>query len=135
MTDSTQQGPGNSILNLAKQILQQLTSMAESRLQLITIELEEEKAFLTKLLLIAGVSLICFAFSLLSLIALIFLAIDPAYRIMVLSVITAILFLIAAGCMIITIRLSQKKTLLAETKQQLKQDLELLSGTTDNESK
>lgn len=127
-----QQGPASGLFSLSKRILSQLVHMAESRLRLAAIELEEEKVLLTKLLLLAGISLICFAFALMSLLILICWAIDPAYRLTALSVMTVTLFVVAIAGIVITIKKSRQRTLLAETKRQLKHDLQLLEGIADN---
>lgn len=59
--------------------------MVETRLRLAAVELEEEKANLIQLLVMAGLTLLLTAFGLMSLLILIFWAIDPLYRPMALG--------------------------------------------------
>lgn len=113
-------------------MLQRLLRMAEHRLTLATIELEEEKQQLLKLLLLAGASLLCLAFALMSLLMLVSWAIDPAYRLTALFLLCVTLFIVAAIGAFSTLRLSRKSTLLAETRRQLQQDLRALQEPTDD---
>lgn len=132
MTDSSAQGPATKLLTLSKRMLQRLLRMAEHRLTLATIELEEEKQQLLKLLLLAGATLLCLAFALMSLLMLVSWAIDPAYRLTALLLLCIMLFIAAAFGAWNTLRLSRKSTLLAETRRQLQKDLRTLQDPTDD---
>ncbi|MDX3773878.1 phage holin family protein [Chromatiaceae bacterium AAb-1] len=127
----SRQGPASGLFSLSKRILSQLVAMAESRLRLAAIELEEEKLQLTRLLLLAGISLLCLAFALMSLLILICWAIDPVYRFTALSIMTATLFILAVAGISLTLRKSRQTNILAETRRQLKQDLQTLQEPSD----
>ena len=114
-------------------MLQRLLRMAEHRLTLATIELEEEKQQLLKLLLLAGASLLCLAFALMSLLMLVSWAIDPAYRLTALSLLCLTLFILAGVGVYSTLQLSRKSTLLVETRRQLQKDLRTLQEPTDDQ--
>ncbi|WP_314154444.1 phage holin family protein, partial [Rouxiella badensis] len=89
------QGPGRGILDSAQRIVTILVGMVETRLRLVVVELEEEKANLFQLLLMACITLIFTAFGLMSLLVVLFWAIDPAYRLMAMGTTTAVLLLLA----------------------------------------
>lgn len=116
------QGPGKGVLDIAQRIVTIMVGMVETRVRLAVIELEEEKANLIQLLMMAGLTLLFTAFGLMSLLILIFWAIDPAYRLMALGTTTAVLLFLAVVGIIWTLSKARRSTLLGATRQQLEID-------------
>ncbi|MBC3253246.1 hypothetical protein BFS14_22940 [Serratia fonticola] len=116
------QGPGKGVLDIAQRIVTIMVGMVETRVRLAVIELEEEKANLIQLLMMAGLTLLFTAFGLMSLLILIFWAIDPAYRLMALGTTTAILLFLAVVGLVWTLSKARRSTLLGATRQQLELD-------------
>lgn len=120
------QGPAKGALSIVQRIFTLLLGMVETRFELLCVELEEEKANLTQLLIMVGLTLLFTGFFLLGLIILICFAIDPAYRVIALSILTGTLFVLALAFGIGTISKSRKSIFLKETRDQLKLDHSLL---------
>ncbi|MBS0054069.1 phage holin family protein [Yersinia sp. Marseille-Q3913] len=120
------QGPGKGVLDTVHRIATIVVGMVETRVRLVAIELEEEKATLIQLLMMAGITLLFTAFGLMSLLVLVIWAIDPAYRLMALGTTTAVLLALAIIGVIWTLTKARRSTLLGSTRQQLKTDRELL---------
>jgi len=123
-TDS--QGPGKGALDVAHRVVTTVVGIVETRVKLAVLELEEEKSHLVQLLLMTGISLILLAFGLVSLLVLIFWAIDPAYRQPALWITTGILLALALGIGIWTLVKAKRSTLLGATRRQLQIDRALL---------
>ncbi|WP_445375624.1 phage holin family protein [Photorhabdus tasmaniensis] len=123
---SKSQGPGKGVLDSLQRIATIIIGMIETRLQLIVVELEKEKATLIQLILMTGLTLLFTAFGLMCLLALIFWAVDPAWRLTALAVTTGTLLTLALIGLIWTIRKSRNSTLLNATREQLKIDREML---------
>ncbi|EIC86637.1 hypothetical protein SPM24T3_01110 [Serratia sp. M24T3] len=103
-----------------------MVGMIETRLRLVVVELEEEKANLFQLLLMACITLIFTAFGLMGLLVVLFIAIDPAHRLMAMAVSTAVLLLLAVILGAWTIGKARRSTLLSASRRQLKIDRALL---------
>ncbi|MDS0786469.1 phage holin family protein [Proteus vulgaris] len=129
------QGPASGVLNSLSRICAIVIGMVETRLQLIAIELEEEKTTLIQLILMAGVTLLLTAFGLMSLLILLFWVIPPEYRIYALAVTTAILLFCALIGAIMTLKKARNSTLLGDTRQQLELDKRLLEQYHDEQTK
>ena len=110
---------GQRIVTLAVQ-------MVETRLRLAVVELEEEKANLIQLLLMAGLTLLFTAFGLMSLLVLVIWAVDPQYRLHVMMATTGTLLLLALIGGIWTISKARRSTLLRHTRHELANDRALL---------
>ena len=123
-------GPGKNILGIGQRIVTLVVQMVETRLRLAVVELEEEKANLFQLLLMAGLTLLFTAFGLMSLLVLIMWAVDPQYRLIVMVATTATLLLLAIVGGIWTLRKARRSTLLRHTRHELANDRTLLE---DNE--
>ncbi|HDG1693351.1 TPA: phage holin family protein [Kluyvera ascorbata] len=131
MSDSHQaQGPGKNILGIGQRIVTLVVQMVETRLRLAVVELEEEKANLIQILLMAGLTLLFTAFGLMSLLVLIMWAVDPQYRLIVMVATTATLLLLAIVGGIWTLSKARRSTLLRHTRHELANDRALLE---DNE--
>ncbi|WP_368893479.1 phage holin family protein [Kluyvera ascorbata] len=131
MSDSHQaQGPGKNILGIGQRIVTLVVQMVETRLRLAVVELEEEKANLIQILLMAGLTLLFTAFGLMSLLVLIMWAVDTQYRLIVMVATTATLLLLAIVGGIWTLSKARRSTLLRHTRHELANDRALLE---DNE--
>lgn len=116
------QGPAKGVLDVAQRIITILVGMVETRVRLAVVELEEEKANLIQLLIMAGMTLLFTAFGLMSLLILIFWAIDPIYRLMALGATTGVLLFLAVFGAIWTLVKVRRSTLLGATRKQLEID-------------
>ncbi|CAI1831268.1 Inner membrane protein yqjE [Serratia liquefaciens] len=116
------QGPAKGVLDVAQRIITILVGMVETRVRLAVVELEEEKANLIQLLIMAGMTLLFTAFGLMSLLILIFWAIDPIYRLMALGATTGVLLFLAVFGAICTLVKARRSTLLGATRKQLEID-------------
>jgi uncharacterized membrane protein YqjE len=112
-------GPAKGVLDISQRIITILVGMVETRLRLAVVELEEEKANLIQLLVIAGLTLLFTALSLMSLLVLIFWTIDPSCRLMALGAATGMLLFLAIVGTILTFVKVQRTTLLGNTRKQL----------------
>ena len=129
MSDSQHaQGPGKNILGIGQRIVTLVVQTVETRLRLAVVELEEEKANLIQLLLMAGLTLLFTAFGLMSLLVLIIWAVDPQYRLHVMIATTGTLLLLALIGGIWTIRRARRSTLLLHTRNELANDRALLEN-------
>jgi len=127
MIDHSQQnGPGKSVLGAGQRILTVLVRMVETRLRLAVVELEEEKSNLLQIMLMLGLTMIFTAFGLMCLMVLIIWAVDPQYRLYVMAGTTGLLLLLALILGIWTLRKARRSTLLRHTRNELKNDRELL---------
>ncbi|MBS9425917.1 phage holin family protein [Photorhabdus caribbeanensis] len=123
---SKSQGPGKGVLDILQRIATVAVEIVETRLQLIVVELEKEKATLIQLIVIASLTLLFTAFGLMCLLVMIFWAIDPNWRFIVLASTTGTLLVLALIGLIWTIRKAKSSTLLSATREQLKIDREML---------
>lgn len=126
MTEKQRQGPASGAIASAQRILTLLVGIVETRLRLVVIELEEEKNHLLQLLLLTGLTLIFAAFGLMSLIALIIWGLEPEYRLLALSWITATLLGLALIIGLWTLIKARRATLLKATRKELRTDRALL---------
>lgn len=134
MEQQERQGPGKGVLATLQRIAGIAVQMVETRIQLIAVELEEEKTTLIQLILMAGITLLFTAFGLMCLLGLIFWSVDPIYRYQALAITTGVLILFAIIGAIWTLKKAKQSTLLGATREQLKKDSKALVGS-DNEQK
>ena len=118
------QGPGQRVFSIGQRIVTLLVEMVETRLRLVVVELEEEKANLFQLLF--GLTLLFAAFGLMSLLVLVIWAVDAQYRLHVMIATTVVLLLAAAIVGILTLRKARRSTLLRLTRKELENDRALL---------
>ncbi|WP_118985555.1 phage holin family protein [Photorhabdus sp. CRCIA-P01] len=126
INSSKSQGPGKGVLDILQRIAAVVIEIIETRLQLIVLELEKEKATLIQIIVIASLTLLLTAFGLMCLLVMIFWAIDPSWRFIVLASTTGTLLILALIGLIWTIRKARNSTLLSATREQLKIDREML---------
>ena len=120
------QGPANNVLGIGQRILTTLVSIAETRVRLAVVELEEEKANLFQMLLMLGLTMLFAAFGLMSLMVLIIWAIDPQYRLNAMIATTVVLLVGALIGGLWTLRKAHQSTFLRHTRQELANDRSLL---------
>ncbi|KQN60827.1 hypothetical protein ASE99_08265 [Serratia sp. Leaf51] len=120
------QGPGKGLFDIIQRVATVVVGIVETRVRLAVIELEEEKANIFQLLLMAGITLIFTAFGLMSLLVVLFWAIDPAYRLMAMGTTTGVLLLLAVVLGMLTLAKAKRSTLLSLTRKQLDVDRALL---------
>lgn len=130
MTTQQRQGPASGAVTSARRLLSLLVGIVETRLRLAVIELEEEKAHLIHLLLIVGLTLLCAAFGLMSLIVLIVWGLEPQYRVPALGGMTATLLLLALIGGVWSWQKAKRTTLLKATRKELEADRALLEDDT-----
>lgn len=133
MEQQERQGPGKGVLNTLQRIAGIAVQMVETRIQLIAVELEEEKTTLIQLILMAGITLLFTAFGLMCLLGLIFWSVDPIYRYQALAITTGVLILLAMIGAIWTLKKAKQSTLLGATREQLKKDSKALAGSDDEQ--
>ncbi|MFJ5161043.1 phage holin family protein [Pantoea sp. NPDC088449] len=127
MSDSQQShGPGKGVFNIGQRIVTTLVSMAETRVRLAIVELEEEKANLIQMLMMVGLTMLFTAFGLMSLMVLIIWAVDAQYRLMAIAITTGVLFALALIFGLWTLYKSRQSTLLRHTRKELDTDRKLL---------
>lgn len=119
-------GPAKSVLGIGQRILTTLVGIAETRIRLAVVELEEEKANLVQILLMLGLTLLFAAFGLMSLLVLIIWAIEPQYRLNAMVATTAVLLFGALIGALLTLRKARRSSLLRHTRQELQNDRALL---------
>lgn len=131
MIEPQMQGPGKGIFQLGERIVTILVSMVETRLRLAVLELEQEKANIIQMLMMAGITLLLAAFGLMSLLVLLIWAINPQYRLMAIATTTGVLFLLAIIGAIWTLRKARQSTLLGATREELQEDRNILEKIQD----
>ena len=77
------------MFSIGQRIVTLLAEMVETRLRLVVVELEEEKANLFQLLIMTGLTLLFAAFGLMSLLVLVIWAVDAQYRLHVMIATTS----------------------------------------------
>lgn len=120
------QGPAKNVLGIGQRILTTLVGIAETRVRLAVVELEEEKANLFQMLLMLGLTMLFAAFGLMSLMVLIIWAIDPQYRLNAMIATTVVLLVAALIGGIWTLHKARTSTFLRHTRQELANDRALL---------
>lgn len=131
MIEQQSQGPGKGIFTIGQRIVTILVSMVETRLRLAVVELEQEKANIVQLLMMAGITLLLAAFGLMSLLVLLIWAIDPQYRLTAIVTSTVVLFVLAIIGAIWTLGKAKRSTLLGSTREELQVDRNILEKLQD----
>lgn len=127
MSNSSQQSaPGRSLLGIGQRLLSTVVGIAESRLKLIIVELEEEKANLLQMLLMVGLIMLFTAFGLMILVILLISSIDVQYRLYALAITSGVLLGAAIILGIWLLIKTKRSTLLRHTRGELEKDRRLL---------
>ncbi|MBK0167464.1 phage holin family protein [Klebsiella sp. S69] len=120
--------PSARLSDITTRLLTNIYKAASTRLDLITIEINQEKNRILSLILMIGLALIFTTFGLMSLLLYALLFIEPLHQQTILLYFTGVLFLLAiVFCIIIRISAS-RASLLSETREQLKNDLTSITG-------
>jgi len=120
------QGPAQRVFIAAKRLLGSLLATGETRLRLAVLELEEERARLVGLLLLAGLALILLLLGIGVLTTLVIVAFWDSYRLTAIGVSAGVLL---GGGLLLCLRvrqLARRRTLLASTLKHLATDRELV---------
>ncbi|WP_158367148.1 phage holin family protein [Candidatus Williamhamiltonella defendens] len=120
--------PSQKLVDIIRHITSTIVSIIETRLGLVVIELEEEKNRLIQLLLIAGMTLLCAFFGLITLLILLIWSIDPVYRLFMLGMITTVFLGLSILGVFWIIKKRPQSTLLIHTQNQLEIDKNFLEG-------
>ncbi|AOM42182.1 phage holin family protein [Xenorhabdus hominickii] len=120
------QGPGKGLFDTLRRVTAIVVRMVETRLQLVAVELEEGATILVQLLLMVGFTMLFAGFGLMCLLILIFLAVDPVYRITAMAITAGTLLILAAFGAIWTLKKARKLTFLHATREQLSVDSKML---------
>ncbi len=127
MSNSSQKsGPGSSLLGIGQRLFSTLVGIAETRLKLIIVELEQEKANLLQMLLMVGLIMLFSAFGLMILVILLISSISEQYRLLALAITSGVLFGVAFILGIWLLIKTKRSTLLRHTRNELEKDRRLL---------
>ncbi|APE31826.1 hypothetical protein BOX17_13210 [Halomonas aestuarii] len=123
---ASSQGPAQRLFGAGKRLLGSLLATGETRLRLAVLELEEERARLFGLLLLAGLSLILLLLGIGVLTALVIVAFWETHRLAAIGV--SALVLLGSGVLLAlrVMQLARRRTLLAGTLRHLATDRELV---------
>ncbi|WWP00947.1 MAG: phage holin family protein [Candidatus Dasytiphilus stammeri] len=86
---------GDGIISIVKSIIRTLIDIVETRISLIRTELDEVKNQFLLLTMLTGFTILLVAFGLMSLLLILIFAMNPEYRLLIMTGITSILFLSA----------------------------------------
>lgn len=124
-------GPTQRVFSAVKRLLKSLIANSETRLRLAVFELEEERARLVTLMLLAGASLLLLLLGIATLTALVVVLFWDTYRLTAIGISAGILIGASLLLAVIAIRQSKRHSLLKETLKQLSADRALLEEPSD----
>ncbi|MDN6179966.1 MAG: phage holin family protein [Halomonas subglaciescola] len=125
-------GPSQRVILAARRVLKTLLANGETRLRLAVLELEEERARLLTLILLAGASLILFMLAAATLTALVIATFWDSYRLLAIGASAAVLLLASILLALIAVHQAKRHTLLKDTLSQLATDRALLESDDDD---
>ncbi|GAB2710091.1 phage holin family protein [Halomonas garicola] len=128
-------GPGQRVIQAVRSVLGTLVANGETRLRLAVLELEEERARLLTLILLAGASLLLFMLATASMTTLIIAIFWDSYRLLAIGACAGVLLLASVVLAAIAIRQARRHTLLKDTLSQLATDRALLEQRNDARQK
>lgn len=120
------QGPAERLFIATKRLLTSLARTGETRLRLAVLELEEERARLVTLLLLAGFSMILLLLGLAAALLLVVVVFWDSHRLLAIGIAAGVLLISGLAVAWWVMRLAQRPTLLKSTLQHLATDRELL---------
>jgi len=123
------QGPAQRLFAAGKQLLGSLLAIGETRLRLVILEVEEERARLVGLMLLAGLSLVLLMLGIGVLTTLVIVAFWETHRLAAIGI--SALVLLGSGILLAlrVMQLARRRTLLADTLRHLASDRELVEET------
>jgi uncharacterized membrane protein YqjE len=127
------QGPARRLFTAGKRLLGSLLATGESRLRLAVLELEEERARLVGLLLLAGLALILLLLGLGTLTTLVIVVFWESHRLTAIGLSAGVLM---GSGMLLTLwvmHLARRRTLLAATLRHLATDRELMERSREHD--
>lgn len=124
-------GPGQGVFHALRRVAGTLLANGETRLRLAVLELEEERARLLTLVLLAGASLLMFLLGVATLTALVIALFWDSYRLIAIGASAGVLLLASVSLALIAVRQARRHTLLKDTLGQLATDRELLEQKRD----
>ncbi|WP_458527427.1 phage holin family protein [Onishia taeanensis] len=122
------QGPAERVFEATRRLIGSLLATGETRLRLAVVELEEEKARLVTLLLLAGVSFLLLLLGLAVLTLLVVVVFWDSYRLEAIAACALALLGSGLGLALWVRRLAKRPTLLKSTLTHLATDRELLDA-------
>ncbi|SEK90834.1 phage holin family protein [Halomonas daqiaonensis] len=129
---STSHGPAQRLFVAGKRLLGSLLAIGETRLRLAVLELEEERARLMGMLLLAGLSLILLLLGLGVLTTLVIVAFWETHRLTAIGV-SALVLLGSGGLLSLRVlQLARRRTLLTGTLSHLASDRELVETSRES---
>lgn len=123
---ASSQGPAQRVFTAGRRLLGSLLATGETRLRLAVLELEEERARLVGLLLLAGLAMILLLLGIAVLTTLVIVAFWDSYRLTAIGVSAGVLL---GGGVLLCLRvmqLARRRTLLASTLKHLATDRDLV---------
>ncbi|MBB3189264.1 phage holin family protein [Halomonas cerina] len=129
---SASQGPAQRLFSAGKRLLHSLLATGETRLRLAVLELEEERARLVGLLLLAGLSLVLLLLGIGTLTTLVIVAFWETHRLTAIG--ASALVLLGSGLLLAlrVMHLARRRTLLVSTLKHLATDRELVETRRDS---
>ncbi|HDZ45804.1 hypothetical protein LCGC14_0191240 [marine sediment metagenome] len=124
-------GPTQRVFSAVKRLLKSLIANSETRLRLAVFELEEERARLVTLMLLAGASLLLLLLGIATLTALVVVLFWDTYRLTAIGISAGVLIGASFLLAVMAIRQSKRHSLLKETLKQLSADRALLEEPSD----
>ncbi|NAW35468.1 phage holin family protein [Halomonas alimentaria] len=123
---ASSQGPAQRVFTAGRRLLGSLLATGETRLRLAVLELEEERARLVGMLLLAGLAMILLLLGIAVLTTLVIVAFWDSYRLTAIGVSAGVLL---GGGVLLCLRvmqLARRRTLLASTLKHLATDRDLV---------
>ncbi|MDD8345030.1 phage holin family protein [Escherichia coli] len=124
--DIQPRGPSRSLVDNIHRVFNTLTGILYTRIELIAIELEEEKKSILCLLMMVGITLIFTVFGIISLLIFILMSVSPEHRLIMLGCASAVFLGIALFFAIFIRQRAVGSRILSETRKQLSEDLNRL---------
>ncbi|NWN82400.1 MAG: phage holin family protein [Halomonas sp.] len=123
---ASSQGPAQRVFTAGRRLLGSLLATGETRLRLAVLELEEERARLVGMLLLAGLAMILLLLGIAVLTTLVIVFFWDSYRLTAIAVSAGVL--LGSGLLLClrVMQLARRRTLLASTLKHLATDRELL---------
>ncbi len=123
---SDRQGPAERLFIATKRLITSLVRTGETRLRLAVVELEEERARLVSILLLAGISLVLILLGLAAVTLLVVVIFWDTHRLLAIGIAAGVLLVSGIGLGLWVRRLASRPTLLKSTLKHLATDREIL---------
>jgi|GEM_PF-1047908 len=114
--------PGRPLIGRGRSFLEQILRMAQTRLELLSLELQEEKLALARQLRLAVIGAVCAWLAGLTLVLWIALAVSPEVRFVLLGVLFFVLLIASIVAFVLLRRGARREPLFARLIQQLRAD-------------